>query len=275
MLPQVQLIDKLHELCQQDQRIIAATLYGSFAMGEGDAYSDVECVLFIEKDALPTFDKQGWVEQLAPTLAFFADDFGHYTAIFDTLLRGEFHFDPAENIATVSTWQGNAWFPSAEQAILLDRTGALHKAIQPLIGPPPERDNAAIVERFIFNFANLVLFGINTLGRGELARSLDLLSLLHRYLLWMARLIERSTAHWPTPSRKLEVELSALSYQRFADCTARLDRADLERAYRATAKWGGYLSWQLGTRHSLHLPHELLMRITDITAHFGDSASSR
>jgi lincosamide nucleotidyltransferase B/F len=275
MLSQVQFINKLHDLCQQDQRIVAAMLYGSFAMGEGDAYSDVECVLFIDKDALTTFDKQGWVEQLAPTLAFFADDFGHYTAIFDTLLRGEFHFDPAESIATVSTWKGNAWFPSAEQAILIDRTGALRKAMQPLIGAPPERDNAATVERFIFNFANLVLFGINTLGRGELARSLDLLSLLHRYLLWMARLVERSTAHWPTPSRKLEAELSTLSYQRFAECTARLDRADLERAYRATAKWGGYLSWQLGTRHNLHLPHELLMRINEITSYFNDSDSAR
>lgn len=272
MLPQQELINRLRDLCQTDERIVAATLYGSFAMGEADKNSDIECVLFIDSSALPSFDKRGWIDQIAPTLAFFKDDFGHYTAIFDSLIRGEFHFDPAESIPNAATWQGNAWFPSAEHAVVIDRTGALHTAMQPLFGPPPERDNAETVERFIYNFANIVLFGLNTLERGELARTLELLGGLHRLLLWMARLVEGSIAHWPTPSRNIEAEISGQAYKRLAECTARLDRGDLARAYRATWTWGSEMIRALAARHQIAVPETLFARITQTYFPDGDSA---
>src|SRR5205823_2743591 len=177
-----------------------------------------ECVLYFEQGSFPTINRREWVEQIAPVLLFFADDFGHFTAIFDNLIRGEFHFESIEGISKISTWKGNTWIPSAEAAILVDRTGTLSAALQPLIGPPPERDTPDTAERLISNFLNLIVFGLNTLDRGELARSLELLSLLHRYLLWMARLVEGTTIHWPTPSRGLEKDLSAASYQRFVTC---------------------------------------------------------
>lgn len=261
MSVQTTMIDRLRGLCQQDQRLMAATLYGSFTVGEGDAYSDIECVLFFEPAHLATLDKRAWVEQIAPVYRFFADDFGHYTAIFEHLIRGEFHFDSTDDLAKVATWKGSAWFPSAASCILVDRKGDLERLMQPLFGAPPERDTAETAAHLLDSFTNLMLFGSNVLARGELARSHEILQLVHRTLLWMARLVEHTTAHWPTPSKGLEKDLSTASYRRFAACTAALDPDAIRDAYRASWQWGQDLSAILMERHHLPLPVDLLAAV--------------
>jgi lincosamide nucleotidyltransferase B/F len=268
MLPQAQLIERLRHLCQTDEQVVAATLYGSFVTGEADAFSDIECAIFFQPAALLHLDKQQWIAQLAPLLIFFKDAFGHYTAIFTKdLIRGEFHFAPAEQLTTVSSWQGNAWFPNPAAAILVDRTGELRTALQPLV-ELPQRDTPETVESLMLNFANLVLFGSNTLARGELARSLEILGLCHRHLLWLARLAEGATLHWPTPARRLEQDLSAANYQRFTQCTARLEPHGLIQAYRSTWVWGAALASHLVQRHHLTLPDELFRLLDERMTHF-------
>src|SRR5215212_8769943 len=93
-LPQVAMIERVRTLCQQDQRLMAALMYGSFARGEGDQFSDIEFALFFVDDQLPLVDQAAWVAQIAPVELYFADDIGHQTAIFNNLIRGEFHFKP-------------------------------------------------------------------------------------------------------------------------------------------------------------------------------------
>jgi lincosamide nucleotidyltransferase B/F len=266
MLIQEMLIENLRKRCREDKRVIAATLYGSFAVGEGDAFSDIECALFFEPAALATLDKRQWTGQIAPVLVFFADDFGHDTAIFDGLIRGEFHFEPVEKLSAVASWRGNAWFPELDQAILVDRTGELRAQMQTLAGDPPLRDTPETVQRLIDNFINVVIFGLNTLERGELARSLEILGLCHRYLLWLARLVESSSTHWPTPSRRLEQDLSRASYERFIHCTARLERPDLCRAYLGVWRWGIEMATELAQRHRLALSAQLLELVTQRTS---------
>ncbi len=262
MRPQQSMIERLRQLCQSDERVVAAMLYGSFTYGEADNYSDIEAVFFFDPAALPTLDKSHWISQIAPVLLFFADDFGHYTAIFTDLVRGEFHFYPMDQVSMVAGWKGMTWFPSLETTVLLDRTGELSRQLQPLIGAPPERDTPEAARQIIAMFCNLMLFGMNTLDRGELARTLDILSLLHRNLLWMARLVEGSMVHWPTPARCLEKDLTPASYQRFVGCTARLDRQDLYRAYRSTWTWGLELAHVLCARHVLVFPQDLFDSIS-------------
>ena len=89
------MIARLRNLCLQDEHVVAALLYGSFTRGEGDALSDIEAALFFVDDALRTLNQQAWVQQIAPVALYFDDDFGHHTAIFTNLIRGEFHFEPA------------------------------------------------------------------------------------------------------------------------------------------------------------------------------------
>jgi len=262
MLAQHAMIDRLREICHDDRRVVAALLYGSFATGEGDAYSDIEAVVFFDPAALPTLDRAGWVAAVAPLLAFFPDEFGHYTAIFDNLVRGEFHFEPSSRIPVVSTWVGYGWYPTVEAALLVDRTGALTRAMRSLVGAPPARDAAALAPRLVENLANLILFGAQVLRRGEVARASELLVFAARHLQHLARLVEGATAHWPTPSRALEHDLSPEAYRRYLTCTARADAPALRRAYRAAWEWGVELAEILAARHALALPTALMTRIT-------------
>jgi lincosamide nucleotidyltransferase len=262
MLLQLQMIEQTRSLCQQDTRIAAALQYGSFTAGEGDEFSDIEFAFFFADDALPTIDPATWVAQIAPVALFFRDDVGHHTAIFGNLIRGEFHFEAASAIPTIAQWRGNAWFPSYESAVLIDRTGTVATALKDLIGPPPARDTPTIAFERIVNFANWMLFGRNVFARGEIARALDILSIAHRNLLWLARLAEQTTDHWPTPSKHLEQDLSAQAYQRYQACTAALERERLGQAYTATWQWGSELSAILATRHALALPTQLFDQIS-------------
>ncbi len=266
MLKQAALLAQLRAACHADKRVVAAVLGGSCATGEMDAYSDIDCVLFFEPAALATLDRAAWVAQLAPLALFFADDFGHFTAIFADLVRAEFHFDPADQMARVDAWAGSVWFPALAAAVLVDRTGELSRRLQPLVGGPPQRDTAAAALRLIQHFGNFVLFGLNVLERGELARALDVLSLLHRYLLHLARLVEGATAHWPTPSRALEHDLSPAAYARLQACTARLNRAELVAAYQAAWGWGLELGAVLAARHGLAWPLTLAQPLAERVA---------
>jgi lincosamide nucleotidyltransferase len=152
----------------------------------------------------------------------------------------------------VESWRGNAWFPSPEQAILVDRTGDLSRRLAALAGPAPERDSAERVQSLALNFVNAVLFGAGVLARGEDARALEVLAMVHRYLLWMARLTERSTEHWPTPARRLEQDVTPAAYARYVGCTAALKHQALRAAYRASWNWGLEMMGPLLARH--HLP---------------------
>lgn len=266
MLPQTAMIERVRALCQQDDRIVAAMLYGSFTRGEGDQFSDIEFVVFVIDLYLPSLNQQDWVAQIAPLALYFADDVGHHTAIFRNLVRGEFHFEPASAIPKIATWQGNAWFPSHESTLLLDRTDELALSLDHLVGSPPARDTPMQVESLIVNFINWILFGSQVLARGEHARALELLSISHRYLLWMVRLLEGTTEHWPTPTKGLERDISAEVYQRLVGCTATLEQGSLRRAYEATWRWGRELMGSLALRHNLNLPLPLLDDLTGYLA---------
>ncbi|HET8626361.1 MAG TPA: nucleotidyltransferase domain-containing protein [Thermomicrobiales bacterium] len=262
MLPQETLIARVREVCRADDRLVAAMMYGSFARGEGDAFSDVEFILFFADDLLPALDQRAWVAQIAPVALNFVNEFGIGTAIFDTFIRGEFHFDRASDIAKVDeSWRSTDWFPSLDATLVLDRTGELTRRLAALIGPPPARDAPEQIRFLADSLVNWLLFGSNVLARGELARALDLLGHAQRYLLWLARLATGATEHWPTPSKSLEGDLPAAAYARYAACTAPLDAAALRAAYRAACAWGAELLGALSAQYGLALPVELLGRV--------------
>lgn len=59
MLQQEAMIEKVREACERDDRVVSALMYGSFALGEGDGFSDVEFYLFFRDDALGRVDEEG------------------------------------------------------------------------------------------------------------------------------------------------------------------------------------------------------------------------
>lgn len=275
MLKQLEHIERLRWLCTQDKRVIGAVMYGSFTVGEGDEYSDIEAALFFDDASLSKLDKRTWLQHIAPISLFFIDDFGHYTVIFDDMVRAEFHFKPRSQMNIVSSWKGNANFPSIDEAVLVDRSGQLTELLQPLAGAGPRRNTADTAQHLNENFINVILFGLNTLQRGELSRSHDLLHLSHRHLLHMARLMDNSTVHWPNPRRLLERDLPAQDYERYRSCVARLDLAEVQRAFSATWAWGLEMMRALAKTHGLHLPENIIEHIDSRIAALSSEPSHR
>jgi lincosamide nucleotidyltransferase len=265
MLPQEQMIARVRQLCRQDERIVGAFMYGSFTTGEGDSFSDVEFYVYLDEAAYHAFQPAAWVGQIAPVALYFANEFGTGTAIFENLVRGEFHFERAKEMAQIRAWTEEAGFPPAGAMLIVDRTGELIKHLETISGPGPARGTSQHVSTLWHRFLNWMLFGTSVLARGERARALEVLWWVQRYLLWFARLREDSTAHWQTPSKSVENDLSPAVYGRYVACTASLTGADPERAYRAAWTWAKEMIRALAIERGLD-PQEALMRRLD--AHF-------
>jgi lincosamide nucleotidyltransferase B/F len=260
MLQQEVMIEKVRALCERDERVVAALMYGSFTLGQGDRFSDIEFYLFFEDEALEGLDEEAWVGQIALLELYYVNEFGNATAIFENLIRGEFHFEAASRMGLVDSWQ-TTWFPSLESAVLVDKAGELSPRVSRIVRRPPDLDTP---ERALFlccSLMNWTLMGVNLLKRGEYARAEAFLTLIHGHLLQAVRLVEGRTINWLSPSRRLEEDVSAGSYERFRACTAALDAEQLVRAYTSTWEWSRELMDELATRHAFPLPEALLKKL--------------
>lgn len=255
------MIESFCERCHQDERIVSALMFGSFATGEGDRFSDIEFAVFIRDESFNEFEQRLWLDAVSPVAAYFPDDFGHHTALFENGIRGEFHFMRASEQSVVAGWQGYGWFPSLEAAVVLDRTGELSEYARGLVGGPPKREGAELVESLALNLINLMLLGANLLNRGECARAWALLGKAHESLLKLTRLCEGKTDHWPTPSRGLESDLSGNTYRRYLTCTASAERAPLCRAYGESWRWSRELMEAVAKPHSIELPQSVMAQV--------------
>jgi lincosamide nucleotidyltransferase B/F len=74
-------------------------------------------------------------------------------------------------------------------------------------------------------------------------------------------LVEGKSANWLSPTRRLEEDASATSYERYKACTAGLDAEQLAGAYASTWAWARELMGELAARHTLSLPEALLDKL--------------
>jgi lincosamide nucleotidyltransferase len=260
MLQQQIMIEKVRDACERDDRLVSVLMYGSFAQGGGDEFSDIEFYLFFRDEAVEEVDQEAWVSQIAPVELYYVNEFSNGTAVFENLVRGEFHFEKASNRRIIDAWEV-LWFPSLDSAVLVDKDGELSSRVSRLVGPPPDLDTP---ERAVFSCNSLInwtLMGANLFKRGEHARAEAFLTLVHGHLLQAVRLVEGNTANWLSPTRKLEQDVSPATYERFRACTATLDAAQLARAYRSTWEWGRELMAELSGRHAFALPAALLEKV--------------
>lgn len=258
---QLEMIECFKKACQRKTQIVAALMFGLFAIGEGDTFSDIEFAVFIEDGLLERFDQRTWLNAFSPVAAYFADDFGHYTALFENGIRGEFHFMHRSDIPIIATWQGYGWFPSLDAAVLLDRSGELSQYASLLVGGPPIRQGASLVEGLSLNLISLMLFGANLLQRGEYARAWALLSKVHENLLKLVRILEGATDHWPTPSRALEKDISTSAYKRYMTCTAGINPDQLCSAYYESWKWSLELFINVAEPLNIKLPGTTIAQV--------------
>ena len=263
MLQQEHMIQAVRELCKEDERIAAAAMYGSFTRGEGDEFSDIEFYLFVDDSSHDTFDLEAWIPKIAPVDECFQNEFGTTVALFSSLIRGEFHASPASSMSQVRTWSSNVWIQDVDSIVILDRTGELKEHLSALVGSGPERSDLNEVSLVLRRFLDWIVFGTSVLRRGEYARALELLWFVHRHLLWMVRILEGTTAHYPTPSKALEADISAKAYERYKTCTAVLSRESLEDAYTASWSWGKELMTALSQSCGIPQPKTVMTRLDE------------
>ncbi len=260
-LPQYQMIMRLRQLCRDDPRVRAGMLYGSFAEGRGDRFSDIDCILYFEDEVLPDLDPRQWAEQLAPLLAFYRNEFDNWAALYENLVRVEYHFDPASQILALQRFRGVLSFPLIEHAILLDRTGELAECLGHLSSPPDLHESMNDVLYLQDSLCNWLIFGTNVLARGEVVRAGEILRLVQDNLLRLSRMDEARTQQWITPSRNFEIELSVEAQNNFRSCTSGGLRAELYQAYWNSWLWGQTLLRRLAGRLGEALNEALLRRV--------------
>jgi lincosamide nucleotidyltransferase len=255
------MIERFREVLRQNEYIEAALMFGSFTIGEGDGFSDIEFAIFAQDQAFEHFDQRSLLAAVSPVASYFQDDFGHQTALFENGVRGEFHFMRASDMAAVSGWKGYGWFRSLDAAVLLDRSGELSQYARALVGGPPKREGVALVEGLALNLINLTLLGANLLCRGEYARAWALLSKAHENLLKLVRLYEGATGHWPTPSRALEKDISEAAYARYLRCTSSAHPVGLCTAWQESWSWSRELFDSVAGPLDIELPAMLYPRM--------------
>ena len=264
---QEEMIDQVRRLCHQDKRITAALMYGSFTTGEGDEFSDIEFYIFINNADSQRFNHADWVGQIAPVALYFVSHLGHERAIFENLVRGEFHFQRASEMASIRQYKQFMGISDPDSMLILDRTGELRSHLNFLFTKTavPSAKTLTTQENILWlsrNFMYSMLSGFSLLARDERAHALDTLGVVHRFFLPLVREHEGKVLQGETrASRRLKKDLSGPVYDRYIDCTGGLHHDSLERAYWATWLWGKEIMENLMHRHDINVPEALVQSL--------------
>jgi lincosamide nucleotidyltransferase len=208
--------------------------------------------LFFGSEAADAVDRLAWLRAIGPIRYSVVNEFGSHVVFFPNLIRGEFHFATDADIASVATWPARG--APTDEMIVLDRTGALRRALDSLPAQPALPTSDEEIEELCGRFANWLVLAHHVGRRGELLRAIDALSHAQRHLLWMARLAEDQTQHWLTPSRLAEADLSRRTIDAMYATAPRTNAQDIRRASAAAWACGRGYWLQLANRHHFTIP---------------------
>lgn len=257
---QQEMINKVRQLASETEDISAVLMYGSFMIGEGDEYSDIEFYIFLRD--VNEFDKLQWVEKIAPVDLFFTNEFGTDVAVFSNLIRGEFHFQPLAEINVVRSWIGEITFEYPERMIQVDKDGKLAEMLEciPEMLRRPSHDSPEQKESLAYQLINNLIFEKNLLQRGEWAHAHQLFWFVQRYLLWFIRLhTGADNNHWLSPTKRLEQDIPAEWYALYKRCVPGLDEKELDICFREVLQLTGQLFAEMGIPEKIQ---QVLLKVT-------------
>ncbi|MEK8198441.1 MULTISPECIES: nucleotidyltransferase [Lysinibacillus] len=261
MLIQNKIIQSVRDKCIADEFVSACMMYGSFTKGEGDQYSDVEFYIFIEDDKMEKFSSRHWVSEVYPIHLIFYNEFGTEVVIFSNMIRGEFHFLPVSKIEIIKSFKPTGLFPDPESMYIYDSTEQLKPLLDDLGGAGPDRMTDENVNFAFNNFVNAWLMGVNVMRRGELARSLEALTLVQRYILQLIRVKENTVERWLNSTKNLEEDISTESYKDYVSITSKLKENEIELAYKNALNIVEALNEMLGSLYKVDVDKDLISKL--------------
>lgn len=257
---QLQMIEKVRQLALMNEDISAVLMYGSFTKGEGDRYSDIEFHIYHRAEECP--DQLDFVAQVAPVLLFFTNEFGTDVAIFENMIRGEFHFHPVSDVENVKTWTEVISFEHKDKMNLVDKDGMLSEVLASIPPVKPKRDTPENKEYLALNLLNNLLFVNNLILRGEYAHAHQLFGFIQRYVVWLVRLHLGKDNHWEAPSKKLEEDIPHEWLQKYEQCVPSLNEKSLRSSLRSATALSEYLFAELD------IPENIRLVLTKLNAIF-------
>ena len=229
---QLQMIDKTKSIAQNDKNISAVFMYGSFTKNEGDKYSDIEFYIFLKDKE--KFSAENWVSQIHPLALYFTNEFGSEVAIFENMIRGEFHFLTNDQMEVIKSWDGLVEFSDFDKMILVDKEDLLTNTLKEIKTKVPDRTTNENILWLSQSLLNVLLTTSNLIKRQEFAHAYQSLSNVQKYLLWLIRIETYQTKHWESPTKSLEKDIDPDWYSLFQQTASELDPTDIKTAFKKT-----------------------------------------
>ncbi|WP_424475743.1 nucleotidyltransferase [Oceanobacillus kimchii] len=261
MLIQNIIIQTVREKCIEDELVSACMMYGSFTKGEGDQYSDVEFYIFIEDDEIENFSSRHWVSEVYPVDLIFYNEYGTEVVIFSNMIRGEFHFLPVSKIEVIKSFKPTGVFPDTESMYIYDSTEQLKPLLDDLGGTGPDRMTDENVNFAFNNFVNAWMMGVNVMKRGELARSLEALTHVQKFILQLIRVKENTVERWLNSTKNLEEDISTESYKDYVSVTSKLKENEMKTAYKNALNIVEVLNEMLSSLYMVDVDKDLISKL--------------
>ena len=175
------IIHRFVATCQADARVVAATLYGSYARGAADAYSDLDLGLITTDAAYEDFvaGREAFIRLLGEPLLL--EDFDLPNLVFCIFPDGT---EVELALGRESQFNPNHGGP---YRVLLDKKNLLVGAVFPRYQPAPTEQSETL-RRLVYWFWHDLTHFIAAMGRGQLWWAYGQLEALRRYCVNLARL---------------------------------------------------------------------------------------
>ncbi|WP_044060051.1 aminoglycoside 6-adenylyltransferase [Proteiniphilum acetatigenes] len=228
-MEQLQMIDTVKSIAQKDENVSAVLMYGPFTKGEGDWYSDIEFYIFLKEKE--TFPAEDWVSQIHPVAMYFTNEYGSEVAVFENMIRGEFHFLTMDEIKIIKSWEGFVAFSDFDKMKLVDKDGLLADTLHQIKIKSPDRATNDNILWLSQSLLNVLLTTNNLIKREEFAHAYHSLVIVQKYLLWLIRIATNQTRHWESPTKSLEKDIDKGWYSEFKRTTSDLDLENIKIAF--------------------------------------------
>jgi len=174
-------IDRFVAACRADERVVAATLYGSHARGAADAYSDLDLGVITTDEAYTDFvaERAAFLQLLGEPI--FLEDFDLPHIVFFIFRDGT---EGELSLGRESQFNHDHGGP---YQVLLDKKNILAGAVFPR-RQPSQAEQREKLRRLIFWFWHDLSHFITAMGRGQLWWAYGQLEALRRYCVNLAHL---------------------------------------------------------------------------------------